>query len=172
MHSPRSRNRTRLPFVGRQHARPYARWRQATWQERAEAGRPRGSASGDAQHRMIALPRRVFERGRNVSGFEQWVIFENFLAAGSGGQEVEHVLDADAQAPEAGTPAALLRIDRYAAQFAHYGPPEVINRLISSCIGYWSRIGVVRRRPPRPRYRQAPLQSLRRRSAPRWVRVR
>src|SRR3984893_19129508 len=172
MHSPRSRNRTRLPLVGRQHAQPHARWPQATWQERAEAARPRGNASGNAQHRMIALPRRVFECRGNVSGFEQRVIFENFLAAGAGSQEVEHVLDADAQAPETGTPAALVRIDRYAAQFAHFGPPEVIKRLISSCIGYWSRIGVVRRRPPRPRYRQARLQSLRRRSAPRWVRVR
>src|ERR1700737_4481260 len=123
MHSPRSRHRTRLPFVDRQHARPYARWPQATWQERAEAARPRGNASGDAQHRMIALPRRVFECRGNVSGFEQEVIFENFLAAGSGGKEVEHALDADAQAPKAGPPAALARIDRYAAQFAHSGSP-------------------------------------------------
>jgi hypothetical protein len=58
------------------------------------------------QHRMIALSRRVFERGGNVSGFEQGVILENFLAAGAGSQEVEHVFDADAQASEAGTPAA------------------------------------------------------------------
>src|SRR6266481_5626945 len=126
MHSPRSRHRTRLPFVGRQHARPYAHWPQATWQGPVEAARPQGNASGDAQHRMIALSRRVFERGGNVSGFEQGVIFENFLAAGAGGQEVEHLLDADAQAPEAGTPAALARIDRYAAQFAHSGPSKVI----------------------------------------------
>src|SRR6266404_4875093 len=124
MRSPRSQHRTRLPFVGRQHAQPYARWPQATWQEPAEAARPRGNASGDAQHRMIALSRRVFERGGNVSGFEQGVMFENFLAAGAGGQEVEHVVDADSQAPQARTPAALAGIDGDPMGFAHLLSPD------------------------------------------------
>jgi len=37
---------------------------------------------------MVALAGRVFKRGRNVGGFEQWIIFENLLASGACGQQV------------------------------------------------------------------------------------
>src|ERR1019366_4756395 len=67
----------------------------------------------------VALTRRVFERGGDVAGFQQRVIAENFLAARPGGEQGEHVLDADAQAAQAGTASALVRIDPYAVEFAH-----------------------------------------------------
>jgi hypothetical protein len=73
---------------------------------------------------VIALSRGVFQSGGNVTGFEQRVVFENFLPGGPCGQQFEHVLDADAQASEARSPAALVGIDGYAVQFAHPGPPE------------------------------------------------
>jgi hypothetical protein len=33
---------------------------------------------------MVALPRRVFERGGDVTVFEQGVVFQNLIAAGPG----------------------------------------------------------------------------------------
>jgi hypothetical protein len=54
---------------------------------------------------MIALAGRIFERRCDVFSFEQRIIFEDFLAAGAGGQEIEHILHANAQAAQTGTPA-------------------------------------------------------------------
>jgi len=73
---------------------------------------------------MVALAGRVFKRGRNVAGFEHWIIFENLLASGACGQQVKHILDADAQAAQARAPAALIRVDRYAVSFTHDKDPE------------------------------------------------
>lgn len=44
---------------------------------------------------MVALPRRIFERGGNVSVFQQRMIGKDFFAAGAGGQQIEHVFDTD-----------------------------------------------------------------------------
>jgi hypothetical protein len=79
------------------------------------------------QHRMIALARRVFKCGGNVACFKQWIICENFLAGCSGSKQVKHVPDADAQPPQAGTSAALVRIDRYTVYFAHRCLPASSN---------------------------------------------
>src|SRR5713101_8044941 len=83
------------------------------------------SSSGATQHRMVALPRRVFERGGDVPGFEQRQIRENLLAAGAGGQQVEHIADADAQTTQAGAPATLAWIDGDTVRLAHRGSPEL-----------------------------------------------
>ncbi len=60
---------------------------------------------------MVALPRRVFERGDDVAFLKQRIIGEDFRAIGAGGQQVQHVLHADAQPAQAGTAAALAGID-------------------------------------------------------------
>ena len=62
-----------------------------------------------SQYRMIALPRRVFECRGDISGLEQRIVFEDFLAAGPGRQQVEHILDADAQAAQAGPRGGFFR---------------------------------------------------------------
>src|SRR6185437_11866850 len=75
------------------------------------------SASGNAQHRMVALPGGIFERGGDVSGFKQRMIFEDFLARGARCEQVEDVLHADAQPAKTGSPAALGGIDGDAVRF-------------------------------------------------------
>jgi hypothetical protein len=82
------------------------------------------SASGDVQDRMVALACRIFKRGGNVPGFQQRVISEEFLAAGASGQQIEHVLDADAKTPQAGPSATLGWIDGDTMGFAHVSFPR------------------------------------------------
>lgn len=67
---------------------------------------------------MVTLPRRKFERGRDILGFEQRVVAEDFLTAGTRGQQVEHS-DPDAQATQGRPPAAQGRIGRDSVQFGH-----------------------------------------------------
>ena len=73
----------------------------------------------NAQHRVIGLPGRLFQSRADVAGFEERVVFENFLAARTSRQKVEHVLYTDAQSAQAGPPAALVRIDGNPVQFTH-----------------------------------------------------
>jgi hypothetical protein len=80
------------------------------------------------QHRVVNLPRCIFERGRDVIGFEQRVIGENFLAAGTRGQQVEYVFDSAAKAAQARPPAAHGRIDCHSVQFAHGLSPTPADR--------------------------------------------
>src|SRR5271154_7034362 len=68
---------------------------------------------------MIALSRGVFERRCDIAGFQQRIVRENLFAGRARSQEIEHVLDANAQTPQAGPAAALVRIKRNALQFAH-----------------------------------------------------
>jgi len=77
------------------------------------------SASGDAQNRVIALTRGEFEDGGNIRRFKQRIILQDLLARSAGRQEIQDVLDANAQGPDARTSAALLWINGDAVQFAH-----------------------------------------------------
>jgi hypothetical protein len=54
---------------------------------------------------MIALPRRILERRDDVPGFEQRVILKNLFAAGTGGQQIQNVANADMQPAQAWAPA-------------------------------------------------------------------
>src|SRR3546814_18663893 len=63
------------------HAPPHAPCRQASGRARGEAVRRPGSASGHAQHRMVALPRRVFQRCGDIAGFEQRIVLQYLLTA-------------------------------------------------------------------------------------------
>jgi|SRR5580658_4790879 hypothetical protein len=73
---------------------------------------------------MIALPRGVFERGGDVAIFQERVVVKNLLARRARSQQIQDVLDADAQIPQTGTPAALPRIDRDAVDFTHRLSPR------------------------------------------------
>ena len=67
---------------------------------------------------MVTLPRRKFERGGDIPGFEQCVVAEDFLTTGTRSQQVEHISDPDAQAAQARPPATKGRIDCHPVQFA------------------------------------------------------
>jgi hypothetical protein len=55
---------------------------------------------------MIVLTSGELEDRRDVFVFQVWVVSENFLSQGAGRQKVEDILDTNAQAPDARTPAA------------------------------------------------------------------
>jgi hypothetical protein len=74
---------------------------------------------------MAALAGRIFERRGDVLGFEKRIIPKDFLAAGAGSEEIKHVLHANAQTAQAGTPAALAGVDGYAVCFSHRGTLEL-----------------------------------------------
>jgi len=89
-------------------------------QQRASAGEICASTRKrirQRQMRMIALPRRIFQRGRNVAGLQQRVIRQNFPTAGASGQQIEYVTHADAQATQTRPAAALSGIDGDAIGF-------------------------------------------------------
>jgi len=67
---------------------------------------------------MVTLPRRKFERGGDIPGFEQCVVAEDFLTTATRSQQVEHISDPDAQAAQATPPATKGRIDCHPVQFA------------------------------------------------------
>ena len=67
------------------------------------------------QDRMIALTRGEFQDSGDVRRFKQRIVREISRCARR--QQVEHVLDADAQASNAGAPPTLLRVDRDAKKF-------------------------------------------------------
>jgi hypothetical protein len=62
------------------------------------------------EHRMIHFPGRVFQASPNVFGLEIRKIAEDFRFTNASGQQVEHILDPDAQAPNARPSATLIRI--------------------------------------------------------------
>ena len=66
-----------------------------------------------AHNRMVDLLGGVFKAGPNVVGCQVGIVLEDFVFRNSSGQEIEHVLDADAETANARTPAALLRVDCY-----------------------------------------------------------
>ena len=57
---------------------------------------------------MVGFGRGISEAGGNIFGFEVRVVFQDFLGAHSGRQQVEHVLYANAHPPNAGAAAALV----------------------------------------------------------------
>ncbi len=66
---------------------------------------------------MIALTRSKFQDSGDVRRFKQRIVRENLVVRCARRQQVEHVLDADAQASNAGAPPTLLRVDRDAKKF-------------------------------------------------------
>ena len=68
---------------------------------------------------MITLRGGVLERRSNVSWFQIRVVLQDFLSARAGGQKLEDIFDANAQAAEARTPSALFGINRDSVQLAH-----------------------------------------------------
>lgn len=74
---------------------------------------------------MIALTRGEFQHSGDVRRFKQRIVRQNLVVRRARRQQVEHVLDADAQASNAGAPAALLRVDRDAMKFTHAEKPLV-----------------------------------------------
>src|SRR5947209_7957329 len=72
--------------------------------------RPHGAPRTRVAHSGCTLLRRVFERGGDVTFFEIGKIAQDFGGRRSTGQDVEHILHAHAQAPDAGTPAKNLRV--------------------------------------------------------------
>ena len=61
---------------------------------------------------MIALLGRLAQRGKDVCIFKVGVVFEDFLMTRPGSQQAKHILDANAQAADAGSSATLARLSR------------------------------------------------------------
>src|SRR5438105_1203480 len=74
------------------------------------------------QNRMIGVCRREFQRGADVLGLEVRIVRQDFTLRHLSRQELENVLDADAHATDAGTPAALQWVDRDPAEVRHDAP--------------------------------------------------
>jgi hypothetical protein len=70
---------------------------------------------------MVTLPRCVFKRGGNVSGFKQRKIGKDLLTAGASGEQIENVPDADAKTPQTRPAATLGGINGNSMGFAHVG---------------------------------------------------
>jgi hypothetical protein len=94
----------------------------------------RCNASSHAQNRMIALPRRIFERSRDIAGFEQRTIRQDFFPRRAGGQQIKHIPHADPQAAQAGSAAALAGINGDPVGFAHPGLPGEVWRSLQDNI--------------------------------------
>lgn len=59
---------------------------------------------------MVYLRRGVFKTSANVGLFQELIIGENFGHAGAAGEHVERVFDSQPVVPDAGAPAALVRV--------------------------------------------------------------
>ena len=71
------------------------------------------------QNRVIELRRRVFNAGLDVLGLEIGIVGQDFRFRNPRRQEIEHILDADAHAPDAGAAAALLGIEGDSIRVVH-----------------------------------------------------
>ena len=60
---------------------------------------------------MIHFLRGIFEARPDVIGFQVGEVGENFAFRHIGRQQIQHVFDADAQPPDAGTSAALVGVE-------------------------------------------------------------
>ena len=87
---------------------------------------------GGAPHALEILGRRQLRV--RIGKRRRVTLVGYLLARRPGGQRVQHVLDADAQAPQAGAPAAPARIDRDAAPFAQRLSPERATRAVSASL--------------------------------------
>ncbi len=81
--------------------KPCQGWRQLGVDEKAHGG------SAGEEHRVVGLGSGVIEAGLNVGGLEVGEVLEDFSLRDAGGEEVEHVLDTDAHAANAGTTSTL-----------------------------------------------------------------
>jgi len=104
------------------------------WPTPAGDAHRRGTASRNAQDGMIALAGGIFERRRNVSGLEKWIVLEDFFAARPGGQQIENVLHANTQPANARPSSTLGRIGGYAVHLAHGHCLEISNWLHPSTV--------------------------------------
>jgi len=68
---------------------------------------------------MIHFTGCVFQASSNVFGLKIWKIPEDFRFTHAGCEKVEHILDADAHAPNARPPAALAWIKSDPLQVLH-----------------------------------------------------
>ena len=109
---------------------------------------------------MIQFLRGVFEARANVIRFEIRIVFENLRLGHPGGQEVEHVLDANAHPTNARPPAALVGIEgdtfrklhvRYVAPWVAFRKQGFIRVVVLSSGRPWRR----RSAPCRP-WRRSP----------------
>jgi hypothetical protein len=60
---------------------------------------------------VIGLPGGVFNGGKDVVALQEGVVFEDFFERSAGAEELEHVGNANALAPDAGASAALAFLD-------------------------------------------------------------
>ena len=60
---------------------------------------------------MIAVAGSVPKHCGNVVAFKIWVVCDDFVATGLGGQQIKHVTHANAHAANAGPTTALLRVE-------------------------------------------------------------
>ena len=67
--------------------------------------------SAGEKHRMVSLGGGVIEAGLDIGGLKIGEVFEDLLLRDTGGEEVEHVLDTNAHAADAGPASALGRIE-------------------------------------------------------------
>lgn len=85
--------------------------------------RPETSYGLKADDAMIGLGGGVLQAGPDILGFEEVVVVQNLPPGGPGSQQIEHVLDSQTVAANAGTPAAFSRLqcDSVQVVFAHGG---------------------------------------------------
>ena len=80
--------------------------------------------------RMIVLSGRELQDRGDVVGLEIGIVRENLLAGSTGGEEIEDILHADAEAANTRTPPADIRTDRNPVDRAHTSivPPPTLRR--------------------------------------------
>ncbi len=66
------------------------------------------------------MARSVFQGRRDVLWLARRIVLQNFLMRSARRKQIRHVLEADAQSPNAITPAALVGVHGDAERFAHY----------------------------------------------------
>jgi hypothetical protein len=62
---------------------------------------------------MVQLAAGVLQAGVDVLRLKVWKLFDNLLGREAIPEQVQHIRDANAHSPDARSPAALLRINRY-----------------------------------------------------------
>ena len=70
---------------------------------------------------MVEAPRGVLKAGSDIRCFEIWILGQDLFRAFPGRQKLENVRHPDAQAPNAGPPAALVGIRRDSVEEAEHG---------------------------------------------------
>ena len=92
--------------------------RQLSVDEKAHGG------SAGEKHRVVCLRGGVVKAGVNVSGLQIGEVLKDFSLRNASGKEIEHVFDANAHPADAGTSAALTRIEGDAVDHGWEGDGE------------------------------------------------